>query len=695
MPPESAVAGHALSRGRPLADAVAEYRRAPSPLGLHDLLRHFVAACYEIAYAHSRGATHLGLTPRLILLGDFGETAVVGWDRARPTPAANGAPAADPDAYAAAFQAPEQAAGRAGEVGPASDVYALGAILYFILSGRPPHEGATAAEVLARVRDALPWQPRMVAAGVPAALEAVCLTALERQPPERYASAAELAREVERWMAGEPVRTNYVEPRGVRLARWARGRYGLLALTGLSVLGLVGLAVLGLALYTLRQDRHAAREEAQRVQEAIREKDEEISRQRALSREEFAAAVSTLRDFVLLAQARPAGDPGAAAFRAEALQRAYERARQMALRADHAAGNDPAAVHDRLALGELFAALARPEDARQQYERAVLQAREVARAHPESLAALSALLLSARSLAQLQLALHEPTAARMAARTALAAAEQRTQVDPHNVALQHDVAQCAGLIAEASIALHEWPAAREALDRVIALTEGYAKPDSPNLQDRFALADAYISRGRVEGLDHRYKDALAWSDRALAILRPLKAEGRLNPPSLALLDRLEKEAQEWQSIVRAVNDINVALSAPEDKALRLLLGRAAALARLGRPAEAAATAEKLRQRKPQDGINLYNVACCYALCVPAVGAGKPADALTAEERAARADYTARALKELRAAVDHGFRDVAHIESDPDFDGLRQEPGYRAIVAELKAVRTWLTFPVLP
>jgi tetratricopeptide (TPR) repeat protein len=674
---------------------VAEYRRAPSSLGLHGLLRRFVAACHEVAYAHSRGLTHLGLTPRLILLGDFGETVVVGWDRARPAPPANGQPAPDADVYAAAFRAPEQAACRADEIGPASDVYALGAVLYFILSGRPPHEGTTAADVLARVREGLPWQPRMVAAGVPAALEAVCLTAMERPPPERYSSAAELAREVERWMAGERVRTNYVEPKGVRLVRWARSRYGLFALTGLSLLGLVGLAVLGRTLHTLHQDRQVAREEAQRLLETLQGKDEEFDRQRSLTREEFAAALATLRDLVLSAQARPGGDQGAASLRAEVLQRAYERARQMALRVDQTAGTDLAAVHDRLALGELFVALGRPDDARQQYERAVLLAREAARAQPESMPATNGLFLSARSLAQLQLALHEPTAARMAARIALVAAEQRAQTDPNNIALQRDVAQGAALIADTSVALHDWPAAREALDRMIAVAEGYAKPDSSNLQDRFALASAYVSRSRVEGLDHHYKDALVWSDRAVAVLRPLKAEGRLNLPSLALLDRLEKEAQEWQSIVRAVDDINVALSAPEEKVLRLLLGRAAALARQGRPAEAAATAEKLRERKPQDGINLYNVACCYALCAPAVGAGKPADLLTAEERAARADYTARALKELRAAVDHGFRDVAHMESDPDFDALRHEPGYRAIVAELKVVRTWLTFPVLP
>jgi tetratricopeptide (TPR) repeat protein len=674
---------------------VAEYRRSPSSLGLHDLLRRFVAACYEFAYAHSRGALHLGLTPRLILLGDYGETAVVGWDRASPTSSANGeaAPATTgPDAFAAAFLAPEQASGRAEGVGPASDVYALGAVLYFILSGEPPHADTSAAAVLSRVREGLPWQPRMVAGGVPAALEGVCLTAMEREPAERYPSAAALAREVERWMAGERVRTNYVEPKGVRLVRWASGRYGLLTLTGLL---LASLGTTAVAINVIRVERQYAREDNQRLGEVIREKAAEINHQRGLTSEEFAAAVQTLKNLALLAQSRSGSDPALAGFKAEVLRRVHDGARQMAAWADQAGATDLAAANDRLSLGELFVALGRFDEARQQYERAVLITRNVAQSQPDSMPARIGLFLSARSLAQAQLTLREPTAARMAARTALVVAEERAKADPDNVQLRRDVVGCYELIAEASIALHDVPAAREALDKMIAAVETYAKPDSPNPQDRSALAGAYIARGRVERLDHRYKDGLSWYDRALAILRPLKTEGRLNPPSLILLDQLEKTAEECRTVLKAVDDINAALGEPTEKALQLLTERAAALTRLGRPADAAATAEKMRELKPQGGANLYNVACAYALCASAVGAGKPADALAAEEKTARADYVARAVKELRAAADHGFRDVAHIEADPDLDALHQEAGYRALVAELKAVRVWLIFPVLP
>ncbi len=138
-------------------------------------------------------------------------------------------------------------------------------------------------------------------------------------------------------------------------------------------------------------------------------------------------------------------------------------------------------------------------------------------------------------------------------------------------------------------------------------------------------------------------------------------------------------------MAKAVDDVNFALNERGGETKRrLLVERAAALARLGRPADAAATAEMVRALKPDDGPNLYDVACCYALCVPA-----------AKEKAERDGYAARAVADLRAAADRGFRDVEKIESDPDLDALHTEAGYRAIVGGLKMRRIALTVPVLP
>jgi serine/threonine-protein kinase len=117
--------------------------------------------------------------------------------------------------------APEQAAGDLDRIDRRTDVYGLGAILYEILTGEPPFSGPTTAEVLRRVREEEPAPPRRVCASAPPALEAVCLKALSKAPGRRYAAVEDLAREVQRYLADEPVAA-YREPWGVRLARRVR-----------------------------------------------------------------------------------------------------------------------------------------------------------------------------------------------------------------------------------------------------------------------------------------------------------------------------------------------------------------------------------------------------------------------------------------------------------------------------------------
>ncbi|HEY1191795.1 MAG TPA: serine/threonine-protein kinase, partial [Gemmata sp.] len=104
-----------------------------------------------------------------------------------------------------AYMAPEQAAGRANEAGPAADVYALGAVLYECLTGRPPFQCASMVETLDQVRTQEPVPPSRVRGAVPLDLETICLKCLRKKPEKRYASAAELADELARYQNGEPI----------------------------------------------------------------------------------------------------------------------------------------------------------------------------------------------------------------------------------------------------------------------------------------------------------------------------------------------------------------------------------------------------------------------------------------------------------------------------------------------------------
>src|SRR5262245_2027694 len=101
--------------------------------------------------------------------------------------------------------APEQAAGQGHRVGPATDVWALGAIFYELLTGHPPFRGDSAVETLAQVRGDDPVPPRRLRAKLPRDLETVCLKCLSKAPEKRYASAAALADDLERWLGGVPI----------------------------------------------------------------------------------------------------------------------------------------------------------------------------------------------------------------------------------------------------------------------------------------------------------------------------------------------------------------------------------------------------------------------------------------------------------------------------------------------------------
>ncbi len=269
---DQAIKGYFESLDAPAAasDSSANSRsgKYTSEFEFRRLLGSFVSVCKTIAYAHNRGVVHRDIKPSNIMIGRFGETIVVDWGLAvsvmrderfrssgeetlalSPSGSHSGS-ASGRGSGTPAFMSPEQFSELAPT--PSNDIYSLGATLFMLLCGKPPIRNRALSDIRNdRIEGKLP-EFNEIRKGIPRQLQAIAYKAMEKEPKDRYPTALDLAKDVERYLADEPV-SAYQDSVGLRVMRVARrhrfaaqaailGLVGCLLITGLSAVLMGGLA---------------------------------------------------------------------------------------------------------------------------------------------------------------------------------------------------------------------------------------------------------------------------------------------------------------------------------------------------------------------------------------------------------------------------------------------------------------------
>ena len=305
-------------RGDNLGEAIRQFfkghpqprRRDYGGREFRGLLGRFVDVCQAIEYAHSRGVLHRDLKPGNIMLGRHGETLVVDWGLAKAAGRSDDETRDEPTLHPASgersfetthgqaigtplYMSPEAATGDLEAMGPRSDVYSLGATLYHVLTGQAAYEPGVG--VVETVKEGVFPPPRERIETVPRPLEEICLKAMSSRPDDRYASCAELAADVERYLADEPV-SAAPDPLSTRIGRTVRRNQRAFATAAaLGTVSLVGISALSLRLADRNGELNVANAlVVESRDEAVRQRD--VARESAVISRRLAATLADVVD---------------------------------------------------------------------------------------------------------------------------------------------------------------------------------------------------------------------------------------------------------------------------------------------------------------------------------------------------------------------------------------------------------------
>ena len=266
------------------------HRVLRGPLSSDETVKLTHAVAEAVAHAHARGIIHRDLKPSNILLDNGGNPRVMDFGLAKCLANDQQLTVTGTILGTAAFMSPEQAEGNLEKTGPAADVYSLGAVMYTLLTSRPPFHGKSSLETMRLAREQEPVAPHRWNDSIPRDLETICLKCLEKEPGKRYPTAGELRDDLGRFLAGKPVLARPVT-RLERCWRWSRRNPLVSALT----VTLALCVVVGLSMVAVQYARAAAANAAEQMSNAARDLFEAETKSRSDSHGRYWEILATIK----------------------------------------------------------------------------------------------------------------------------------------------------------------------------------------------------------------------------------------------------------------------------------------------------------------------------------------------------------------------------------------------------------------
>jgi serine/threonine-protein kinase len=714
----------------------------PQPVAEAARIAEVLARAMDVA--HHRGIIHRDLKPANVLLAPDGTLKIADFGLAKRLEGDSSQTRSGSILGSPSYMAPEQAWGEA-TVGPAADQYALGAILYKLLTGRPPFHGTSVLETLDMVRGQEPVPPSQLLPKLPRDLETICLKCLEKDPARRYPDVAALAEDLRRFQAGEPIVARPVSG-PERLWRWCLRNRRVAALAAAVAVLLVAVTVGSVVAVVIVSGKNQALVEAKNTADEQRL---EAQRRQRLAEAAGQAAVQQNRNLVetqlglinlLEGQLRDA--PQLQDVRREVLDKAIaglEAAAQAmtGLRkevgwpAKDEALNWQSLAKARQRLGQLFLSLNRIESSMEQYRQADAIAERLAAANPGDLLAQMQFAKSRRRLGDLSLRkLGDSEAAVKYHLQALEIHRTCLARQPDDDGLKSEVANSLGLLATAELQLGHLQRARALYLEELAVRESFGPAQADQQESRRELSGLYERLGELNLRMGDQEQGRRFYDRSAALRQQVARE---RPDSWPVMNDVAQTynnagflcypqgrdpaaAREFHRKALHIYETR-AEADPADQDVRSRLAttlyyEATCALHSGDAAGAAAGYRRcleIRQalaNEPKAKMPQVDLMVALARCGEHAQAARIAKALvaippkdaylyfqaacgyalaagSAGDTALAQRYTDSALDCLREGKRRGWADVGSLETDPDLEPIRTDPAFQALLAEFR------------